>query len=544
MSAILQDISEKLQKGKMKEVAELVKQAVADGIQPLTILNEGLMPGMDIIGERFKKNDIFIPEVLIAARAMAAGTDVLRPLLVGDQMEEKGTVVIGTIKDDLHDIGKNLVRMMMESKGLNVIDLGNSVPPAKYIEAAAKHNADIIACSALLTTTMVHIKDVVKGVAESPLAGKVKIMIGGAPVNDAFRESIGADYYTRRLLSRGKGPRNLRRREGVEKHYGNRGRGQPFFRRVAPLPGPFHLPRRLTGGEAARKKPLRMEGMERRRNGNPAAGEHGKEAARLSHASRRKAAPPTQTAPATPPPGGKETDMHLIACEVFRPELERLTRAMRNAPEVTYLEQGLHDTPDELRRRVQQAVDALEAKGETVIFLAYGLCGCGLTGVTGHTATLILPRVHDCIPVLLGATQEQANESSLGGGTYWLSPGWLRYSQTSFIQNREKRFKEYEERFGTDSAAYLIELEGSWLRNYTNACLILWEGWEDERELVRTAKAVADDAGLGYRELPGDPNFIQALLDGGKDGRFMRIAPGFTPDLDGNGTITAVRVTS
>lgn len=154
------------------------------------------MPGMDIIGERFKKNDIFIPEVLIAARAMAAGTDVLRPLLVGDQMEEKGTVVIGTIKDDLHDIGKNLVRMMMESKGLNVIDLGNSVPPAKYIEAAAKHNADIIACSALLTTTMVHIKDVVKGVAESPLAGKVKIMIGGAPVNDAFRESIGADYYT------------------------------------------------------------------------------------------------------------------------------------------------------------------------------------------------------------------------------------------------------------------------------------------------------------------------------------------------------------
>ena len=186
MSAILQDISEKLQKGKMKEVAELVKQAVADGIQPLTILNEGLMPGMDIIGERFKKNDIFIPEVLIAARAMAAGTDVLRPLLVGDQMEEKGTV----------DIGKNLVRMMMESKGLNVIDLGNSVPPAKYIEAAAKHNADIIACSALLTTTMVHIKDVVKGVAESPLAGKVKIMIGGAPVNDAFRESIGADYYT------------------------------------------------------------------------------------------------------------------------------------------------------------------------------------------------------------------------------------------------------------------------------------------------------------------------------------------------------------
>lgn len=284
MSAILQDISEKLQKGKMKEVAELVKQAVADGIQPLTILNEGLMPGMDIIGERFKKNDIFIPEVLIAARAMAAGTDVLRPLLVGDQMEEKGTVVIGTIKDDLHDIGKNLVRMMMESKGLNVIDLGNSVPPAKYIEAAAKHNADIIACSALLTTTMVHIKDVVKGVAESPLAGKVKIMIGGAPVNDAFRESIGADYYTptppqpRKRPSKSAPPRGRRKTLWEP----GEGRRNPSEEGLPPLPGPFHLPRRLTGGEAARKKPLCMEGMERRRNGNPAAGEHGKEAGRLS----------------------------------------------------------------------------------------------------------------------------------------------------------------------------------------------------------------------------------------------------------------------
>ena len=235
MSAILQDISEKLQKGKMKEVAELVKQALAEGIQPLTILNEGLMPGMDIIGERFKRNDIFIPEVLIAARAMAAGTEVLRPLLVGDQMEEKGTVVIGTIKDDLHDIGKNLVRMMMESKGLNVIDLGNSVPPAKYIEAAAKHNADIIACSALLTTTMVHIKDVVKGVAESPLAGKVKIMIGGAPVNDAFRESIGADYYTPDASSAAERPSKSAPPRGRRKR--NRGKGEgPLLKKGCPLP--------------------------------------------------------------------------------------------------------------------------------------------------------------------------------------------------------------------------------------------------------------------------------------------------------------------
>lgn len=196
MSALLQEISEKLQKGKMKDVAELVKKAVAEGLSPQVILDEGLMPGMDVIGERFKNNDIFIPEVLIAARAMAAGTDVLRPLMVGQAAQDRGTVVIGTIKDDLHDIGKNLVRMMMESKGLTVVDLGNNVAPAKYIEAAEKHNADIIACSALLTTTMVHIKDVIAGVANSPLAGKVKVMIGGAPVNEAFRASIGADYYT------------------------------------------------------------------------------------------------------------------------------------------------------------------------------------------------------------------------------------------------------------------------------------------------------------------------------------------------------------
>lgn len=196
MSALLQQISEKLQKGKMKDVAELVKQAVAEGMTPKKILDEGLMAGMDIIGERFKNNDIFIPEVLIAARAMAAGTDVLRPLMVGEAAQDKGTVVIGTIKDDLHDIGKNLVRMMMESKGLNVIDLGSNVQPAKYIEAAITHKADIIACSALLTTTMVHMKELVATVAASELAGKVKIMVGGAPVTDTFRASIGADIYS------------------------------------------------------------------------------------------------------------------------------------------------------------------------------------------------------------------------------------------------------------------------------------------------------------------------------------------------------------
>ena len=196
MSAILQEISTLLQKGKMKDVAELTQKALDEGLAPLTILNDGLMPGMDIIGERFKNNDIFIPEVLIAARAMAAGTAVLRPLLVGESAQDKGTVIIGTIKDDLHDIGKNLVRMMMESKGLTVIDLGNNIAPQKYVDEAIKHGAQVIASSALLTTTMVHMKELVALVAKSELAGKVKIMIGGAPVNQAFCDSIGADIYT------------------------------------------------------------------------------------------------------------------------------------------------------------------------------------------------------------------------------------------------------------------------------------------------------------------------------------------------------------
>lgn len=193
--SVLNDMSEMLQKGKSAETAELVQKALDEGMSPQHILDNGLMPGMDVIGERFKNNDIFIPEVLIAARAMAAGTDVLRPLLSASDSANKGTVVIGTIKDDLHDIGKNLVAMMMESKGLKVVNLGNNVPPEKYIEAAIEHDADIIACSALLTTTMVQMKEVVSLLAESSLAGKTKVIVGGAPVNQAYCDSIGADGF-------------------------------------------------------------------------------------------------------------------------------------------------------------------------------------------------------------------------------------------------------------------------------------------------------------------------------------------------------------
>ncbi len=193
--SLLSEMSEMLQKGKAKETAALVQKAVDEGMAPNDILDNGLMVGMNVIGERFKNNDIFIPEVLIAARAMAAGTDILRPLLAGDQSEHKGTIVIGTIKDDLHDIGKNIVGMMMEGQGLTVVNLGNNVPPAKFIEAAKEHNADMIGVSAMLTTTMMHMKDVVNLLKESELAGKVKVMVGGAPLTQVFCDQIGADYY-------------------------------------------------------------------------------------------------------------------------------------------------------------------------------------------------------------------------------------------------------------------------------------------------------------------------------------------------------------
>ncbi|WP_303237345.1 DUF1638 domain-containing protein [uncultured Bilophila sp.] len=236
--------------------------------------------------------------------------------------------------------------------------------------------------------------------------------------------------------------------------------------------------------------------------------------------------------------------MHLIACEVFRPELERLLDAGNGACDVTYLEQGLHETPDSLRRKVQETVDGLEAQGAERILLAYGLCGRGLAGVTPRTSVLILPRTHDCIPVLLGTSQARANECTLGGSTYWLSPGWLNYPQTLFFRKREERYRDYEARFGAEAAAYLIETEASWLKNYTNVCLIRWPGWENDAELLETSEAVARDAGLPFRVLPGKPDMLQALLEGGEDSRFLHVRPGYTIDLDGNGAIAAVRVSS
>ncbi len=192
---LLQEISEFLQKGKANEVKDLVQKAIDQKMDAKQILEEGLMAGMNIIGAKFKKNEVFVPEVLIAARAMNAGIALLRPLLVSAGVKAKGKVVLGTVKGDLHDIGKNLVKMMMEGKGLEVVDLGTDVPADKFINTAKEQNANIIACSALLTTTMTEMKGVVEAAKEAGIRDKVKIMIGGAPVTDNYCKSIGADLY-------------------------------------------------------------------------------------------------------------------------------------------------------------------------------------------------------------------------------------------------------------------------------------------------------------------------------------------------------------
>ena len=194
--SILNDISENLQRGKAKVVKELVQQAIDQGIPAQQILDEGLLSGMNVVGEKFKNNEVFVPEVLVAARAMNMGASLLKPLLAESGLKSSGRVCIGTVKGDLHDIGKNLVKMMMEGKGLEVIDLGTDVAPETFVETAQKENCSVICCSALLTTTMGVMGDVVKAAEAAGIRDHVKIMVGGDPVTEAFCQQINADKYT------------------------------------------------------------------------------------------------------------------------------------------------------------------------------------------------------------------------------------------------------------------------------------------------------------------------------------------------------------
>jgi len=194
--SILNQVSEQLQMGKAKDVKALVEQAVAEGISAQTILNDGLLHGMGIIGGKFKNNEVFVPEVLVAARAMNMGAAVLKPLLAEEGVESNGKVCLGTVKGDLHDIGKNLVKMMMEGKGLEVIDIGVDVPAEKFIQTAVDEGCQVIAISALLTTTMGEMQTIVEAAKTAGIRENVKIMVGGAPITQAFCEQIGADAYT------------------------------------------------------------------------------------------------------------------------------------------------------------------------------------------------------------------------------------------------------------------------------------------------------------------------------------------------------------
>ena len=194
--SILDEISENLQKGKAKVVQQLVQQAIDERISAKDILEQGLLVGMNIIGVKFKNNEVYVPEVLIAARAMNTGAALLKTLLVAEGVKATGKVAIGTVKGDLHDIGKNLVKMMMEGKGLEVIDIGTDVEPSKFVEVALSQNCQVVACSALLTTTMGEMKKVVEEFEKSGSRDKVKIMVGGAPITNSFCKQIGADAYT------------------------------------------------------------------------------------------------------------------------------------------------------------------------------------------------------------------------------------------------------------------------------------------------------------------------------------------------------------
>lgn len=194
--SIIQEMSEFLQKGRAKNVKALVQQALDEDMDPKVILNDGLLSGMMIIGAKFKNNEVFVPEVLVAARAMNAGLTVLEPKLVEVGNEPVGKAVIGTVQGDLHDIGKNLVVMMLKGAGFEIYDIGVDAEPAAFIEKAEEVGADVICMSALLTTTMPKMQDCIDELKERGLRDKYIVMVGGAPVNESFAQQIGADYYT------------------------------------------------------------------------------------------------------------------------------------------------------------------------------------------------------------------------------------------------------------------------------------------------------------------------------------------------------------
>lgn len=194
--SVLQEISTLIQQGRGKRACEVIQSALDEGVSAKDILQDGMLPAMSEVGEKFKNNEVFVPEVLVAARAMNMGMVLLKPFMADCGIEPIGTAVIGTVRGDMHDIGKNLVKMMIEGKGLRVVDLGVDVSPEKFLQAAQENHADIICCSALLTTTMSEIKNVLSHLEEKGVRNQFKVMIGGAPISQAYCDAVGADCYT------------------------------------------------------------------------------------------------------------------------------------------------------------------------------------------------------------------------------------------------------------------------------------------------------------------------------------------------------------
>lgn len=190
-----QEICNAVVSGDEAKVKELTQKLIDAGSDPLDIINKGLIAGMDIVGSRFKNGEMFVPEVLMAAKAMGSGVNIVKTVMTDDEMPSIGTVVIGTVEGDLHDIGKNLVAMMVESVGFKVINLGVDIPAEEFVKAVKEFNPDIVAMSALLTTTMVKMKEVIEALNEAGLRDRVKVIIGGAPITQSFADDIGADGY-------------------------------------------------------------------------------------------------------------------------------------------------------------------------------------------------------------------------------------------------------------------------------------------------------------------------------------------------------------
>ncbi|MBZ4686537.1 MAG: methyltransferase cognate corrinoid protein [Clostridiales bacterium] len=193
--ANFEELSNAVIAGNEAKVKELTQKAIDEGVEAIDIINEGLIPGMTVVGTRFKAGEMFVPEVLMSARAMQGGMELVKPLIADTDMPSAGTVVLGTVKGDLHDIGKNLVGMMMESAGFKVINMGVDVSAEKFVEAVKEHKPQVVALSALLTTTMLAMKDVIELLKEEGLRDDVKVLVGGAPVSQDFADEIGADGY-------------------------------------------------------------------------------------------------------------------------------------------------------------------------------------------------------------------------------------------------------------------------------------------------------------------------------------------------------------